>query len=226
MKVKKPLILLLISFLVFTGARAQYLPERGEWFHFSYSHLTLLNQPEQLTQSWKSNGWQIMLMRETLFARKSHWGIAYGLGFSANFWHTNLNISSIPNTSNREYTYLPSDSTYKSNRFSASYIDIPFEFRFRTRSNSYGQYFRFYFGGLVGYRINSYSAFQTGDYSVKYYKLDDLARWHYGVFVRTGWWLFNLYAYYGINPVFDKFDNTPEGLDKMQSLSLGLSISL
>lgn len=222
----KPTTLLLLAFLGCASTSAQYLPERGEWLHFSYSHLTLLNQPEQLKESWKSNGWQLMIMRETLFGRRSHWGIGYGLGFSSNYWHTNLNISSASNSSNRVYTYLAEDSTYKSNRFSASYIDIPFEFRYRTKSNSYGQYFRFYFGGLVGYRINSFSAFQVNDYSVKYYKQDDLARWHYGVFARTGWWLFNLYAYYGINTVFDKLENAPKGLDEMHNLSLGISISL
>jgi len=223
---KKLLVLFVAVLLTSSSLQAQYLPERGEWFHFSYSLLSFTNTPPELTQKWNSNGWQLMLMRESLFSRRSHWGIAYGFGFSSNFWHTNLNIQAVPNNPELQYTYLPSDSSYKSNRFSASYIDIPVEFRYRSKSNSRGQYFRFYFGGLVGFRMNSYAAFQSQDYSVKYYRINDLAKVHYGVFVRTGWWLFNLYAYYGLNTDFQSNSIVPKGLDKMHSLSLGLSISL
>ena len=56
--------------------------------------------------------------------------------------------------------------------------------------------------------------------------MNDLANLHYGVFVRTGWWLFNVYAYYGLNTVFQPNTVLPSGLDKMHNLSLGLSISL
>lgn len=226
MKFFKPEIFLLIAFLCVASAKAQYLPERGEWFHFSYAHLNLLNKPAELKESWKSNGWQLMLMRESLFSRRSHWGVGYGLGFSSSFWHTNLNITTNPSTQTRTFSYLATDSGYTSNRFSASYVDIPFEIRYRTKSNHLGQYYRFYFGGLLGYRMNSYSAFKQEDYSIKYYKIDELARWHYGVFVRTGWWLVNVYAYYGINPVFSKNISSPVGLNNMHSLSLGLSVSL
>jgi hypothetical protein len=207
---------------------AQYIPERGEWLHFSYSKLQLLNAPEQLEQKWNSNGWQLMFMWENLFGRRSHWGIGYGPGFSVNYWHTNLNIETDPGGGPINYTYLPNDSSYKSNRFSASYFDFPVEMRFRSNSNNKGRYYRLYFGGLIGYRINSFSQFKTDNFNVKYAKINDVSRWHYGVFLRTGYWLFNLYVYYGLNPVFNQFKNGEgaEGLDKMQSLSIGLSISI
>jgi hypothetical protein len=90
---------------------AQYIPERGEWLHFSYSKLQLLNAPEQLEQKWNSNGWQLMFMWENLFGRRSHWGIGYGPGFSVNYWHTNLNIETDPGGGPINYTYLPNDSS-------------------------------------------------------------------------------------------------------------------
>ena len=228
--IKQPIVAISLFLLLLGsgGAHAQFLPERGEWLHFSYAHLTLLNAPEELEQKWNSQGWQLMFMRENLFGRRSHWGIGYGLGFSTNYWHTNLAMISDPNTGQFSYSYIPSDSSYSRNRFSATYIDLPVEFRFRSNSNNKGQYFRFYFGGLVGYRINSFSNFKSGSYDVKYYRVDAMSNWHYGVFVRTGFWLFNFYAYYGLNPVLNKLNqNTaPQGLDNMHSLSLGFSISL
>ena len=208
--------------------KAQFIPEPGEWLHFSYSKLTLLNAPDELQQKWNSQGWQLMLMYESPLGRRSHFGLAYGLGFTGNYWHTNLRITTNPGGGNLNYSYLPSDSTYKKNRFSSSFIDIPVEFRYRSKSDKKGRYFRFYLGGLVGYRIGSFSQFREGSYNVKHFNIDDLTRWHYGAFVRTGYWLFNLYVYYGFNSVFDpsRSDNYPVGLDKMQSLSVGISVSL
>lgn len=169
-----------------------------------------------------------MFMFENLFGRRSHWGIGYGPGFSVNYWHTNLNITTNPSGGPLNYTFLPSDSSFNSNRFSASYVDFPVEIRFRSNSNNKGRYYRLYVGGLIGYRINSFSQFKVDDYNVKHYNITSLSRWHYGVFLRTGYWLFNLYVYYGLNPVFGDLNEGegPLGLDKMQSLSIGLSLSL
>jgi len=224
---KKLIVFFLFSWLSFVSAQAQFIPVNGEWLHFSYSKLTLLNTPPDLVEKWNSQGWQLMFMRETRLGLRSHFAFAYGLGFSTNYWHTNLNIKTLPQ-GGISYQYLPTDSTYKTNRFSANYIDLPIEFRYRSKSNHKGRYFRLYVGGLVGYKINSFSEFKESNYNVKFYKITDLASWHYGVFVRTGFWLFNLYAYYGLNPVFSdiKVGNAPEGLGDMHSFSLGLSISL
>jgi hypothetical protein len=220
--------MLLTAFFMSRFSHAQYIPEKGEWLHFSYSHLQLLHAPEQLEQKWNSNGWQLMMMWENLFGKRSHWGIAYGPGFSVNYWHTNLNITTGPNGGPLNYTYLPSDSSYNRNRFSASYFDIPVEIRYRSTTDKKGRYFRFYVGGLIGYRINSFSQIKVNDYNVKHYRINDISRWQYGVFLRTGYWLFNLYVYYGINPVFGDLAEGQgfEGLDQMQSLSIGLSLSL
>lgn len=220
-------ILLLFLFLSFLTVKSQYIPVNGEWLHFSYSKLTLLNAPEKLEQKWNSQGWQLMFMRESRLGLRSHFAFAYGLGFSTHYWHTNLNISLTPN-GELNYSYLTQDTAYNRNRFSANYIDVPIEFRYRSKNSNKGRYFRLYLGGLVGYKINSFSQFVKNDFNIKYYKISDLAAWHYGVFVRTGYWLFNVYAYYGLNTVFAdlKTENAPQGLGEMHSFSLGLSISL
>lgn len=209
-------------------AKAQFIPVPGEWLHFSYAHLTLLNAPEELEESARSQGWQIMFMYESPLGRRSHFSVGYGLGFTGNNWHSNLRITTNPGGGNLNYSYLSTDSSYSKNRFSSSYIDLPVELRFRSKSNGTGRYFRLYVGALVGYKMGSFSQFKAGDYNVKHFKINDLSRWHYGVFVRTGFWLFNLYAYYGLNPVFDpgRSDFYPAGLKQMQSLSIGLSVSI
>ena len=42
---KKLLVLFVAVLLTSSSLQAQYLPERGEWFHFSYSLLSFTNTP-------------------------------------------------------------------------------------------------------------------------------------------------------------------------------------
>ena len=213
---------------LFTSAAlyAQYVPRQGEWLQFSYSAVRMLNKPTELTEKWNSNAWQLQVMNETYVTATSHFSLGYGLGVSNYYYHTNLRITSNTGGGNLNYAYLPADSSYSRNRLSASYIDIPIEIRYRSNTNTYGRYFRFYAGALIGYRVNSFSHFKTGDYSIKHYHIADLARWHYGVYVRTGFWIFNAFVYYGINPTFETTPSGWEALQDIKSLQLGISICL
>jgi len=205
---------------------AQYTPRQGEWLHFSYSYLMMLNKPTELTENWRSNAWQMQILNERSFGIKSHLGLGYGLGISNFYYHNNLRISTNAGNDKLNYTWLAQDSTYNTNRFSATYLDVPIELRYRSNTNKYGHYFRFYVGALVGVRINSFSHFRNNDYSVKNYRINDMAQWHYAVFVRTGFWLFNLYACYSLSPTFTSAPTGWEGLKDIHSLQLGISLSL
>lgn len=153
--------------------------------------------------------------------------MGYGIGFSGNYWHTNLSIQTYPGSRVNSFNFMPTDTSYKQNKFAAHYFDIPLEFRYRSYSNMKGQYYRFYFGALAGIRMNSYSTYRDENYNVKYYKIQEIAHFQYGVFVRTGWWIYNFYAYYGLNPVFSSNPTDADiNLKKMRSLTLGLSVSL
>lgn len=205
--------------------RAQYAPRQGEWLHFSYSYLNMRNAPEPLRENWKSNTWQLQFMNEFYFGTKSHFSLGYGLGVSTFNYHNNLRITTAP-SGNISYAWLAADSTYERNRLSASYVDIPVEIRFRSNTNKYGRYFRFYLGGLVGYRFSSNSHFKNGDYSITHHRIRDLANWHYAVYMRTGFWIFNLFASYNINPTFKTNPQDWEMLNTIHSLQLGVSVSL
>lgn len=205
--------------------RGQQISRQGEGIHLSYGYAMLLNAPEALTTRY-SDSWQVQFVNEWLLSNYSHFALGYGLGFSTYNWHNNLRISTSPNSPVLTYSYLPADSSYNTNRFSGSYVDMPLELRYRSKMNQYGRYWRIYVGGLVGYRINSSSKFRVDDFSVKNYRITDLAQWQYGVFLRTGYYVFNLYAYYGLNPVFSQVAPGWEDLTKLRNLSIGLNISL
>lgn len=226
MHIKKYIATAYILFLS-ASSYAQYLPERGENLHFTLGHNTLLNAPDQLVNNWRSMQWQLQILNETFFGRKSHWSFGYGLGFTGAFWHTNLDVQTFPGNRVNEFSFLPTDSTYKSNRLSGQYIDVPLEIRYRSASNNKGQYYRFYFGGFIGTRVASFSHFRSEGYSVKQSDIAEMNRWQYGVFLRTGWYVYNLYVQYNLNPVFNNnpASGSPE-INKMRSLTVGLSLSL
>jgi len=226
MHIKKNIATVCILFLSAT-CHAQYLPERGENLHFTIGHSTLINAPAELVNDWRSMQWQLQILNETFFGRKSHWSFGYGLGFTGSFWHTNLDVQTFPGTQANEFTFLPADSVYRLNRLSGQYIDVPLEFRYRSKSNKKGQYYRCYFGGFAGVRVASFSHFRSEDYSVKQSNIIEMNRWHYGVFLRTGWYIYNLYVQYNLNPVFNQNPvGGPSDLNKMRNLTVGLSISL
>lgn len=225
MRIRKNIVSLIIALTSGAFLHAQYLPRQGEGLHISYGYLAMFNTPKEM-QKMYSDTWQIELMNEFLLKARSHFSLGYGVGISTFNWRTNLSITSSPGTGQLNYGYLPADSVYDVNRFSSTFMDVPVEVRFRSNTNKHGRYWRFYIGGQLGYRLNSASLFRTGDYSVKHYRINDLATWHYGFFVRTGYWLFNVYAYYGINPVFKNTAYGWENIKDMRSLTLGLSISL
>lgn len=217
--------MLLAALLTSAFLHAQYMPRQGESVQFSYGYAMLLQTPEELQQAY-SDAWQLQFMNEILLGTKNHFSFSYGLGFSQFNWRSNLRIITSPAAQELNYSYLATDSIYNKNRLLATYVDLPIEIRWRSNTNKYGRYWRFYFGGLVGYRMNSSSLFKVDDYSVKNYGISDLANVHYGVFVRTGFWMFNVYAYYGINPVFKSTAPGWEDLQDMRSLTLGLTISI
>ena len=225
MHIPKHIKLLLTALLTSAFLHAQYMPRQGESVQFSYGYAMLLQAPEELQQTF-SDAWQLQFMNEVLLGNKNHFSLGYGLGFSQFNWRSNLRITTSPGAEELNYSYLATDSIYNKNRLLATYVDLPIEIRWRSNTNKYGRYWRFYFGGLVGYRMNTSSLFKVDDYSVKNYGISDVANVHYGVFVRTGFWMFNLYAYYGINPVFKSAAPGWEDLQDMRSLTLGLTISI
>jgi hypothetical protein len=62
---------------------------------------------------------------------------------------------------------------------------------------------------------------------VKQSDINEMNRWQYGVFLRTGWYVYNVYVQYNLNPVFNQNPvGGPADLNKMRSLTVGLSLSL
>jgi hypothetical protein len=93
---------------------------------------------------------------------------------------------------------------YDKNKISTFYADIPVEFRFRSKRNSKGNYFRIYLGAKAGYNLSSWQMYVDSKSKYKIYRAPGIQDWRYGVYVRTGWSFVSVFAQYMITPLFEE----------------------
>lgn len=211
--------------LCFGSAVAQYhLPEETEWFQYDLTHEAILNPIEGLSNQWYSNASQFSFLGEKLLGT-SHFSLALGLGYSTRNYHTNLQLIQQPGT-DQSYQLIPDTVSYSQNKFTTSAIEVPFELRYRSSLNKRGRYYRVTLGCKVGYRLRSYAEYQEGDFHAKYYTLNDMNLWQGTVYVRLGRGFLSAYAGYQFTSIFATGKVDELSLTEMNTLSMGLSISL
>jgi hypothetical protein len=171
---------------------------------------------------WNSLGYNVSLMFDKVIAKKNTFSIGYGLTFS----HYN-------NKTNKEFVRNFDDGftlledfdeniPIVRNKFTANYIEIPLEFRFRTKGR---KHFKFLIGGKIGYQLNSFTKQVTEDDGIRLntrnYSFPDDNKLRYGATVRMGLRNYALFASYYFSPLFQ--DNSSSQLNP---ISVGISFSL
>ncbi len=231
MKTSSPLLvaLLLLGFSAF----AQIKPKQEDWFAYDLTYDYWLDAPDGVEQSWRSNGHSFSFTDEVLFGEGSHFSFAYGLGFTSNNFYNNVSLQTDANTGEEYFLPLSTDSI-NSNKLTVQYIHVPIELRFRSSPSEKGNFFRFYVGGKVGVRVNSYSKLKTDQIDLQYNNLGALNRFFYGVYTRVGYSYVSLYAYYGLSNLFEEaytnngvsYNQLSGAVDAIRPLSVGISLSL
>ena len=171
---------------------------------------------------WNSIGFNTSLMFDKVLTNANTVSFGWGLAFS----HTN-NYSPIQFNRNTQegFTFIddfPSGEVPLRNKFSANYIEIPLELRFKTKGY---KHFKFMIGGKIGYQLNAYdkevNKVDGIAYRSKNYNYPDRNPLRYGATVRIGirnWSLFG--AYY-----FSKLFTDSQSV-QLTPYSVGLTISL
>lgn len=214
---------LLITSSLWLGAQGKaFIPEPGEGVSFNTSSLMVVGAGGSFAPAWQANSQEVQLLRETTFGL-THFGLAYGVGYSGHFYHGNLHIDVSADGSQTLQNL--DDEAYLSNRLAAEYVDGVLEFRYRSAANNKGRYNRFYVGAIAGYRVDSYAYLQAADYRVKFYNIGGFSTLRYGAYLKAGRGPFNLYYYYGLNPIVESGVLVPE-LGAATSQNIGLSITL
>jgi hypothetical protein len=201
MKIK---LLIFYSFLFISATRLSgqeidkyYLEDQ---IYMTATYNMLVNKSDSITQGGFSNGFSIGYIRDIPFNERRNFGIAVGLAYSIGHYYQNLDIKTFINGAG-DITKL-NNSDYIRNKFSLSYIELPFEIRFRTSTVETKNFFRSYVGFKVGYRLNAYSKKKTNYQQSAYYNHPDFNWWRYGITLNLGYSKWNLHIFYSLSEIF------------------------
>lgn len=126
-------------------------------------------------------------------------------------------------------TVYGQDVEVSTNNFALNYFDIPVEIRYHFNKKNYGKSMKIAIGGKVGYLVNAQTKIEFTDDNGLTRKIKDRQSFgvnplRYGVYTKMGFPGFNLWAYYGLNNVFQK-DKGPFSTEATQ-FNFGLSFAL
>ena len=145
---------------------------------------------------------------------------AAGIGISSHNVHHN-GFFAKDTVEGREMTVLeafPQNYNYRKNKHSVTFIEVPLEFRIRTRGPNQ---FKLFLGGKVGYLVNYHYKIDDDEGKRKFYDLDGINPIRYGVTARIGYNSWNIFGFYSLTP----FIQDGKG-DEIIPYSIGLSFFL
>jgi hypothetical protein len=183
---------------------------------FDVNYDAWLNSPPNIKQEPKSPGVNFYLMWDYPVGY-GPFSIAVGAGLSSYNVHSNAQIVYSINGS---YTNLiPLTTTYKVNKISFNYFEIPVELRMRTRGE---KSFKMAVGAKIGYAYNIHTKRNDADGKIKNYSIKNTDPLRYGITFRIGYNRINLEGFYALSELFKKGKGEP----KMIPYSVGLGILL
>ena len=194
---------------------------REDQFYFSITYNMLVQGPENLKQDKFSAGFSGGFLRDFPINKKRTFAIAPGLGLSYQNYYQNLTISQSADGA-RIYGVNSYDE-FVSNRFRQYSVDLPIEFRWRNSTFESTKFWRVYAGLKFSYIFAAKSVLNDGETTYKIKNNPDLNDFQYGAYISAGYNTWNIYAYYGLNPLYKSNVKTLDGESvNMRTLNLGL----
>ncbi len=237
---KKPLLLLL-TFTLFSFANAQVGFDLPGSFGIDIGVHGFSSAPSQFsTNLLQSRGISLYYKYDIPLGGNPKFTFNPGLGVT---WEGYVTKNDYAYSVSNDQLYLaPATEVFDAKSFdktkiSATYLDVPIEFQFRT--NPSRKAFRVGLGGKVGYLISSHVKYKFEDQAGNDRKVKDktdfgLTKIRYGLTGRIGYGPVNLFAYMGLNQFFDTaVTEVVEGdilvplpkAEDMKSFTVGITIS-
>jgi hypothetical protein len=192
---------------------------REDQFYFSITINTLQNKPKGLSQDKFSSGFSVGFLRDFPVNKKRTVAIAPGIGLAYNNYNQNVKITELNQVP--VYTIIESNVTYDKNRFSQLLVEVPIEFRWRTSTFESHKFWRIYGGIKMGYLLYDKSIYQDANGKIAVNNNKDFNKFQYGTYITAGYNSINVYAYYGLNSLFQSAKTTTETID-MNSFNVGI----
>ncbi|MBW7867682.1 MAG: PorT family protein [Brumimicrobium sp.] len=170
---------------------------------------------------WSSIGINAAFMFDIPFTQANTVGMGIGIGISHYSNRTKWQFSrDFLNKATLASDFNASNMP-KSNLYGANYIELPIEFRFKTKGI---QHFKFFVGGKIGYRLNDYTKEvyrkDGKNYPIKQYNFIDSNPLRYGITARIGIRNWALFGAYYFSPIFKRKESV-----QLYPFSIGISVS-
>lgn len=194
---------------------------REDQFYAGVTYNLLGNMPSGVSQNGFSSGFHLGFIRDMPINERRNVSFGLGLGYSANSFNQNIFISK-ESDKNYSYTVIDDDTQFSKNKFSQHLLEVPFEFRWRSSTQTEYKFWRIYSGFKVGYVIANTSKYKGSPTDEKYSGIDDFNDFQYAFTISVGYNTMNIYFYYALNPIFDSTAKIDETEIDMKAIKFGL----
>lgn len=200
-----------------------------QFFFFDITQNGWLNKPEEVKTKFISGGLNVNFLYQFNIIG-SRLAIAPGLSYS---------VSSVKSNSIFDYEYsddyseviytdlkLFTDSADAKSKLSVSYMEVPVEIHIHLKPNERGRSFLIAPGFRAGVRVGDFwkvkhnQQYIPGYDKVKFYNIENISQFRYGLSLRLMYYKFGLFGYYQLNHLFEK-DKGPA----ITPFSIGVTVS-
>ncbi|MFK8044447.1 MAG: hypothetical protein AB8B72_03060 [Crocinitomicaceae bacterium] len=198
-------------------------PERFDRFNTDFFFNNWLGDRNGVATRFYAIGHGINLMFDLPFSKQSRFGVGIGLGYTHyNIRHDgdfSFQTMAVPQMGLPQYSVL---SPYNGanrwiNRTVFNQVDIPIEFRIRSRKER--RKFKFYPGFKIGYVFDTFEKWRVENLEFKTFNFPDVNKLQYGPTVRIGFNNVFLFGSYNLTYLFEH-----ENSSKLNLFSAGISI--
>ncbi|MEW5676791.1 porin family protein [Flavobacterium enshiense] len=192
---------------------------REDQFYFSMAYNLVQSKPSDYSQRGFSPTFAFGFLRDMPVNKKRTIAFALGAGYS--FTSIKHNLTVTKTAANETFFDVVSESSFDKNKLELHTVDVPLEIRWRTSTPESHKFWRIYTGFKASYVFASKAVYKAPGVNYKLANIDALNTFQYGAYINAGYNTWNLYAYYGLSPIFKK--GTVAGKDlELNSLNLGL----
>lgn len=195
---------------------------KEDQFYIGATYNLFGNKPKGLSQSGFSIGLNFGFIKDMPINKNRNKSIGIGLGYALNSYNNNLLVSQ---DFDGNITYRIIDDTvgaFTKNKLTQHIIELPIAYRWRTSTPQDYSFWRIYTGFKFGYVLTSTTKFKgdLGVFNIR--KNNDFNNFQYGLTFSAGYNTWNLYAYYGLNPIFSKSAKLDDVSIDMNTIKIGL----
>jgi len=193
---------------------------REDQFYFSVTYNMFTDIPINFKQNKFSLGLSTGFLRDMPINKSRTVAIAAGLGLSYQNYNQNLNISK--DGAGTIIYGVNNSSEFVSNRYRQYAVDLPIEFRWRNSTYESTKFWRIYGGVKLSYIFSSTSLLDDGENKFNINNNKDINKFQYGPYIAAGYNTWNIYLYYGLNPLFNSATTLSGEKINMKTLNAGL----